>query len=222
MHLVRLLASQRRVQNIKHPLLDGCAKYSVDELEEMVGGDPEALILALRSLVRNLVGRYCCHWPCTRRFEDDMVGEAMMAVVKLVGNTVYIEESDRDIMYLASSHVRRAIERMLNDMQSNAAPSFTVQEGLARNGKDPIFLSTARDLEPEDASTDSQESLFDTLEVIAKLRLDYELANKVMDPANWHLNDTELAAKIGSPRISVQKCRQRLLTQYKEAVGETS
>jgi hypothetical protein len=151
-----------------------------------------------------------------------MVSEGMMAVVKLVNNTLYIEESDRDIMYLASLHVRRAIEHMLNEMQSNAAPSFTTQENLVISGKPPIFLATARDLEPEDAATTSQESLYDILEVIAKLRLDYELANKVMDPSNWHLNDYELADKLGSPRISIQKCRQRLLTQYKETIGETS
>jgi hypothetical protein len=219
MHLVRLMAQQQGVYNVRNPLLDGCTVYKLEELEAMTGGPPEDLIMALRSLLRNIVGRYCRHWPCKRRFESDMVSEGMMAIVKLANSTVYIEDHERDIMYLASLHVRRAIERMINEMQSNAAPSFCTQEKRAREGEAPIYLSAEKELEDDDASLDSQECLYDILEVVAMLRLDYELATKVMDPSNWGLNDYELADKIGSTRSLVMHCRLRLLEQYKELMA---
>lgn len=224
MHLVRLLASQRKVQNIKHPVLDGCKTYNLSELEEMAarrigGADPEELVLGLRSLVRNIVGRYCYHWPSTRRFKDDMISVAMEAVVTLV-NRMVNNPPPRDIMYTASLHVRRAIERMLNKLQSNAAPSFTTQETLIRDGKLPVYLTTDREVEPDDKSVDNQEKLFDALEVVAKLRLDCELEAQIMDPDNWHLNDVELAAKLGVERRRVLRRRKKLLKQYQKMLGD--
>lgn len=224
MHLIRLLASQRLVQNIKHPILDGCVIYDLDELDAMVSrkmvtGDGTELIMGLRSLLRNLIGRYCYHYPAARRFKDEMVSVGILTIVKLV-NSIGSVRLNRDIMYTTSLHVRRAIERMLNELQSNAAPSFTTQETLIREGKNPIFLVTDRETEADDKVIDSQENLYDILEVIANLRLDCELAIQIMDPNNWHLNDNELANKLGIERRRVSRCRKKLLNQCLLSMGE--
>jgi DNA-directed RNA polymerase specialized sigma subunit len=224
MHLVRLTASQKRVKKITHPLLKDCKSYSLEELEEMVarkvnGGPPDELVMALRSIVRYLVGRYCWHWPSTRPYIDDMVSEGMLAIVKLV-RELGKQPLKRDIMYMASLRARKSIERMLNAVQSNAAPSFTTQETLIREGKKPVYLATARDVEDDDKFVDKQENLFDILESIAALRLDCQLATQVMDPDNWHMNDVELADKLGVDRLRVFRCRTKLLEQYRSFTGD--
>jgi len=227
MTLIQLIPTQTACMSFDHPAYEGCRKYGLADLDMLAearfaGAEPEQLILALRSISRYIVGRFLYHWPISRRFRDEMVGEAMLALTILVNNLTREELESRPVAQVAAIRVRHRIEVMLNSMQSVSAPSIRTQENRQSAGLDPIYLRIERNPLPEDkAAPDSETTKHDVLEAVAKLRTDCDISVAILDPINWGLTDTELAEKLGIYRMRVTRRRENLLFQYRELIGET-
>lgn len=226
MNLIRLSATQRRVKKFEHPVFKGAVTYTKEDLNALVeerlsGGPDEPLILALRSTVRYLIGRYLWSWPSSRRFLDEMVGDGMMAITMLVNGLTREILMGTHIQKLTSSRVRTRIEEGLNELQSLSAPCTRVQRRLIEGGEPPSYLVSEREPEHEDKSDpDSDLDRYEMMEALGHLRAECSMASQILDPDNWGLTDQELADKLGTHRITILRRRRRLLSQYHILIGE--
>lgn len=147
--IIHLTARQKNRLPFAHPLLDNRdAELTADEMEPLVArhltGDrsaTEALILGNLVLVKWLVGRYLFHWPESRRFEDDICSEGIMAV------TAGIQEIDGPvgagtIRAILVVKIKSAIEEYLNDFRSPVHASLSTNYRRVRQGRDPEYQYT--------------------------------------------------------------------------------
>lgn len=227
MTYVRLSSKQLRVKKFNHPMFNGVKSFTAEELDDLkeallLGGPSNTLIMALRSQVRWTIGRYLWHWPITRPFLDEMVGEGMLAVVMMCkGLTRDMFPEGMTIQKLGSSRIRGRIERMINDLQSISAPGLRTQAERVERGEEPVYLEASREPLHEDKEANYREvEKFDMLESLEKLREDCSMASAILDPDNWGLSDEELAGKLGLGRSHITKRRNVLLKQYLAMMGE--
>jgi len=226
MNLIRLTAWQRSVKLFKHPMFEGTEILDADTLEALVGqrhekGGEDTLILALRSTVRYLVGRYLWHWPASRPFLDEMVCEGMLAVTLMVRELEPEMLEDSNIQKLTSSRVCWRIENMLNKSQGVASASLWTQRERVEDGIDPIYLISEREPIHEDKATASDEhEKLEMLDTVHHIRDECSIACVILDPKNWGLTDDELSARIGVTRTTVMRRRSALLTEFLERIGE--
>jgi len=227
MNLIRLCANQRRVKQFEHPAFKDVKPVSQEALADLVearldGGPTEPLILALRSTARYLIGRYMWHYPSCRRFLDEMVGEAMLAVTMLVSHLERDMLIDSNIQKLASSRIRGRIEECLNELQGVAAPCLRTQLGRLADGLKPDYLVSEREPKHEDKENpDAEEEKSDMLDALEVLRGECEMAALILDPDNWGLDDKELAEKLGCTYQYANRCRRNLLSQFLKLTGES-
>ena len=228
MNLISLTASQQRCKIFEHPMFGSCVQsVSEDTLHELVverieeDADPEELILALRSCARYLIGRYLWHWPVSRAYLDEMVGEAMLAVTMLVNRLSWERLNDRPILKVASQHICDRVEEMLNKMVCMGSPCVRVQKRRAAEGELPSYIKVEREpLHGDRACPQNEEEKFDMLDAIAILREECDIASRILDPDNWGLSHTELGEKLGLARTTVARRRIRLFQQYQTMIGE--
>ena len=212
-------SKQAKPSRVQHPLLDGAISYTVDELEPIVarrlsGGGADELIIALRSCIRYLVGRYVSDWPVTRPMVDDMVSEGFVAVVRLVRDLKAEDLEEKHILKLASSKIRGRIERYVNVARGIALPSKSQQERCLAEGVELGGLSVDDPTEPIDNSLNQAEvDIRDTLEA---LNLQCELSRALMDPSSWTMSNKQLASKFNVSEGTVTRVKQGLDKQYRE------
>jgi len=142
MNIIRLSAGQKRRLKVDHPLLDGAKKVSdddvLDAMTRFVEGDDSArdeLIMGQMIVVKNIVGRYLANWTETLRFEEDMVSEAMVAVIETV-DALRSDETEDNFHGRVRMNIRTRIEVMLNDSRSMFAPHRKTNFQRLSDGKE--------------------------------------------------------------------------------------
>jgi len=142
MNIIRLSAGQKRRLKVEHPLLDGAKKVSdadvLDSMTRFVEGDQSArdeLIMSQMITVKNIVGRFLANWTETRRFEEDMVSEGVMAVIQTVDALLTDEVTD-NFHGKIQTNIRTGIEVMLNDSRSMFAPHRKTNFARLAEGRD--------------------------------------------------------------------------------------
>ncbi|OGN96969.1 MAG: hypothetical protein A2Z77_00535 [Chloroflexi bacterium RBG_13_51_36] len=227
MNLIRLGKNQLRSKKYEHPAFEGVRIFSQEELAALVEkrlmtGDKEPLILALRSTARFLIGCYLWHYPAARRFLDEMVGEALLAITKLVHVLNRDMLVDTGIQKIAAWRICARIDTVLNLLQSISAPSVSTQRKYIKSLGWPIYIVSVREPCHDDKQCpDAEVGKFDMLDALDVLRDDCEMAARILEPDNWGLDDAELAESLGCTREYAGRCRRNLLLQFLKLVGES-
>ena len=124
MNIIHLTDGQRRCVKINHPLLDHVVKMSEQELQDALSSYQDGsevardqLIMGHLYCVKNIVGRFLAHWPESKRFEEDMVSEGLIAVTDVV-NIFGLKDSSIEFQKKIWGKIQDRIENMLNDSRS--------------------------------------------------------------------------------------------------------
>lgn len=220
MNLVSLRPSHTKALVFSHPLLDDAPVYSEEELDFMAYASKlhpnseelrEQLTMALRSCLRNLVGRYLYNWPVSRRFEDDMVSEGFSVICEFVLDL----PSEWGILKIVSRRIQDRINVFLNDNQSAAAPSLRQQKYLKRDGKDPIYTNATGEL-PEEAEPEEtgDEWIRDFLDALNQIQPKDKIDAALLDSFKWGMKYQELADELGVGVGTIHRRRRRLYAQF--------
>lgn len=228
MNYIHLKHYHTRVKNFDHPLLDDVTKsYDSDKLDDLAwqvveGGDPEELVMALRSCLKLLVGRFLGNWPESAPYVDDMVSEGLCEIVRLCNDIPEDLLATKSIIRIVGNRAQFGIEKMLNKAQSLATVSHPTQWKRIAQGKEPFFIQGVSDSllsTPEDETAHhpvefGDENIRDVLEVISMLKPVDEIDKKILDPLYWGMPDSELSDEVGISRQAIRKRKLRLYSQY--------
>jgi len=234
MYFIHLKHYHAACVHFNHPLLDGCIKFTEDELNKLAeyvltGGDPDELILALRYRLSILVGRYLANWPVSRPFVDDMVSEGFTSITKLCRNIPEDLFAEQSLPFIMQSVCTRDIERMLNAMRALSAPSSDTQFRRIKKNEDPVYLMSAGQLasdeeaeemadytEDQQPRTASDISIRDIFDAVCKIETSDELDEFLLDEENWGRQNVELAAEVGLTPAAIRYRREKLYTKFLE------
>jgi len=229
MNYIHLKHYHTKVQNFDHPLLDDVLKsYDRGKLDTLAwqvvddGANPEELVMALRSCLKLLVGRFIGNWPESNSYVDDMVSEGLSEIVRLCNDIPEDLLAKKSIFKIADSRAQYGIEKMLNSSRSLASASPRTQTKRIGRNEDPLYVQSVSDTllsTPEDESAfhpieNGDEKIRDILEVIKMLEPADEIDEKILDPLYWNMSDAELADKVGRSRQAIRKRKLRLYNQF--------
>jgi hypothetical protein len=208
--------------------------YTEDELNKLAehvlsGGDPDELVIALRSRLSALVGMYVANWPDCLPFVDDMVSEGFLALTKLCNNIPEELFAKKSFSHIAISRAECQIERMLNAARSLSAPSAFTQLNRIKNGDAPIYLMAAKQLSndndvedwvdypetdhPEELGDENARDIFD---VVCKIETEDEVDEYLLDDTNWGKTNVQLAEELGVTPPAVRYRREKLYKKFLE------
>jgi|GEM_PF-2755303 len=228
MNYIHLKHYHTNVMNFEHPMLDDVVEsYDSDKLDALAwkvvdGADPEELVLALRSCLKLLVGRFLGNWPESEPYVDDMVSEGFAEIVRLCNDIPEDLLAEKSIFKIADSRAQYGIEKMLNSLRPLAAASARTQTKRIGRNEDPIYVQGVSDTlltTPEDETAfhpveSGDEKIRDVLEVIGMMRPADEIDKKILNPLYWNMSDSELANEVGVSRQAIRKRKYRLYNQY--------
>ncbi len=228
MNYIHLKHYHTKVQNFDHPLLDDVIKsYNRGKLNTLAwqvveGEDPEELVMALRSCLKLLVGRFLGNWPESAPYVDDMVSEGLSEIVRLCNDIPEDLLAKKSIFKIADSRAQYGIEKMLNNSRSLSSASPRTQMTRIGRGEDPLYVQSVSDTllsTPEDETAfhpveDGDEKIREILEVIRMLKPADEIDEKILDPLYWDMSDAELAMKSGISPQAIRKRKLRLHNQF--------
>ena len=228
MNYIHLKHYHTKVQNFDHPLLDDVTKsYDSDKLDDLAwqvveGGDPEELVLALRSCLKLLVGRFLGNWPESAPYVDDMVSEGLSEIVRLCSDIPKDLLATKSIFKITVSRAQYGIEKMLDSLRSlsSASPRTRLKrivqggESVCVQSVSDSLLSTPEDETDHHPIESGDEKIRDVLEVIGMLKPADEIDEKILDPLYWDMSDAELAANVGVSPQAIRKRKLRLYTQF--------
>jgi hypothetical protein len=228
MNYIHLKHYHTKVQNFKHPLLDDVTEsYDCEKLDTLawkvvVGEDPEELVMALRSCLKLLVGRFLANWPESRPYVDDMVSEGLSEIVRLCNDIPQDLLAKKSIFKIADSRAQYGIEKMLNSLRALAAASARTQTWKIGRDEDPLYvqgvsatlLATSEDETAYHPSEDGDEKLRDILEVIEMLKPADEIDERILNPLYWNMSDSELSGRVGLSPQAIRKRKLCLYTQF--------
>jgi hypothetical protein len=137
MNIIRLTKGQKNCSKVEHPLLDMSQPMTEEDLAE--AKDRDSIILGHLYFVKIIVGRFLANWPETRRFEEDMVSEGVLALTKYADDTWKSGSVPSDFQPTCWTKIRVAIEDMLNRDRSTSAPSRREQWREIEEGREPIY-----------------------------------------------------------------------------------
>jgi hypothetical protein len=228
MNYIHLKHYHTKVQNFDHPLLDDVTKsYDSDKLDTLAwevveGGDPEELVMALRSCLKLLVGRFLGNWPESTPYVDDMVSEGLSEIVWLCNDIPEDLLAEKSIFKIADSRAQRGIEQMLNSLRALSSASPRTQMTRFNRRENPLYvqsisttlLHSSEDEMAHHPIEDGDEKIRDILEVVGMLRPADEIDEKILDPLYWDMPDAELAGIVGRCKQAIRKRKLRLYTQF--------
>jgi hypothetical protein len=228
MNYIHLKHYHTKVQNFDHPLLDDVTKsYDRGKLDDLAwqvveGGDPQQLVLALRSCLKLLVGRFLGNWPESAPYVDDMVSEGLAEIVRLCNDIPEDSLATKSIFMLTVSRAQFGIEKMLSKLRSLATADPKTQWKRIAQGKEPIYIQGVSDsflATPEDETANhpvefGDEDIRDVLEALSMLKPADEIDEKILDPLYWDMSDAELSDKVGISRQAIRKRKLRLYNQF--------
>jgi hypothetical protein len=229
MSLICLKHYHKEAMKVDHPLLNDAKVYSEKEIEllgAVVLQDPlEAprLILALRSCLRHMVGRYLANWLESRPYEEDMVAEGLLEITAFVDALSLDLLAGRAILKVASQRIQDKIEIMLN-ARHLAAPSKMQQFNRLRAGDDPLYLKAelyiacddmldGEVMHPEETGDEWKR---DFIEALDQLKAADEIDEAILDKYNWGRTEQEIADELGVNRLLIHRRKKRLYQQFLE------
>jgi len=221
-NIISLTSFHTKQASFNHPLLDGAPTYTEQEvasLAAVVLGEPgfrDALVLALRSCLRNIVGRFLFYWPDTIEHKDDMVSVGFETLIKFANNPC-----TDDVLKSASRAIQDAIKLYLNDYRALVSASLRQQWYLATRGESPVYMegfsgeeeSIPEDSHPPDAG---DETLRDVLDALAQIIPKDEIDIYLMDELNWGKGYQQLADELGIGVATVHRRKMGLYEKYIE------
>jgi len=213
--LIKLSPAQNKVKAVKHDLLNDAVPFTEDELRDLLEKEQrQELMMALRSCLRHVCGRFLAHYPDCEPFMNDMVSEGMLAIVELSSNITLDLLANRTILDVAFTRIRDAIERYLNKAQG-AFASLTQQQTLLSETGEPHYpVNTggyAEESEPVDEDDVFKRDVYDALESIeAKDRIDAT----ILCPVYWDVNDQNLADLLGVSRGLICQRKKALFREF--------
>jgi len=180
------------------------------------------LVLALRSCLKLLVGRFLGNWPESAPFVDDMVSEGLSEIVRLCNDIPEDLLSEKSIFKITVSRAQYGIEKMLNSSRSLSSASPRTQLRRIARGGEPVCVQGVSDSllsTPEDETAYhpvefGDEKIRDVLEVINMLKPADGIDEKILDPLYWDMSDAELAAQVGFSPQAIRKRKLRLYNQF--------
>jgi len=141
MKIIRLAKCQTMTARVCNPIFDQLKKIDDDENERLVTEfyrkqTPELrqeIFLSNLHLVRHTVGRYICHWPETKRWEDDIVSVGLMALLEKIDG---LEKRRLDhFRAWVVPHIKWRIEEYLNNNRTSVAASLSTNLRRMKQGE---------------------------------------------------------------------------------------
>lgn len=140
MNIIKLTKGQKSLMKVEHPLLDGTKPMTDEELIDAWGAkDRDAMIMGHMFFIKIIVGRFLANWPETRRFEEDMISEGLLAVTQAVNDVMDNYRLESNFQSVVWTKIRVAIEKMINRDRSLFAPSNRQQWDLLRETGEPDY-----------------------------------------------------------------------------------
>jgi len=222
--------------NVEHPLLDDAEAHTEEELHAMAvlaadwqekdTSDPldsalraaarVNLILALRSCLRNNVGRYMYYWKDARRFKDEMISEGLLALTLLMNDLTHDFLSDRNILTIASRRIQYSIEEFLNNNLAASSPGMSKQRSLLREGNEPLYhvgndiADVPESFQPAEVGDEWKRDALQILNGLAEDSID----EAILDRYNWGRTHQELAEELGVSISTINRHKAKLLERY--------
>lgn len=196
-------------------MLDSAKVYSEEDLKEIAKSEgKEQLALALHSCVRNLVGRYLCQWPQTKRFEDEMVSEGFLAISEVLSKFSLDSLIEYGILKLVSRYIREKVQVYLNNNRGLTAPSYTQQKNIKRGGGEPIYVESTNNTTYSEPFEQGDVWKRDFLDTIKQLEVKDQLDAILLDESSWGKSHKELAKELGVSSCTIYRRRQRLYKRW--------
>lgn len=229
---ISITPSQRKVKKFRHPFLDGSESHTKEQLEaiasEVLAGrkDKDSLLMALRSCLRNLVGRYLYYFPESRRFEDEMVSEGILAIVSILDTLNESMLEGKGIFHLAASRINGAIKKFLNKNRAFTAPSLRYQYKLP----EPVYVKsisihgvnlkdeTNDNIHPKD---DGDEWKRDFIEILDCMKESDHIDKAILLKTNWGATNKELAKELNVSPETVRTRRHKLYEKFLDLMRAT-
>ena len=222
--LIRLKHYHTATQKVQHPSLDDAKVYSEDELQVVLQNvlngcvEHQELTLALRSALRNMIGRYKANWPSTTPFLDDMVSEGLLALSRLSSEISLDSLAGRGILKVASQRMQDQIETYLNSNQAVAAASLAKQKRTVSDGLDPLYCTSSTEKIPESShpTDEGDEWKRDILDTINSIKVSDNVGVAILARENWGRSCQELADDLGVQKCTISRHKAQLYSKFLE------
>lgn len=219
-YIISLRPNHVKQMQVQHVLLDDAKTYTPKEIYLLAAAAKEddtlrkSLAIALRSCLRNVVGRYLYYWPVSRPHADDMVSEGFCVISDFILDI----DVSHDILKVVSRRIQDRINNYLNKMQGLASPSLRQQKYLKSQGSDPIHMLASlneydEDLHPQDGGDEWKR---DALDAIAHIEPEDELDRELLSRFNWGRGYQELADELGVGVGTIHRRKARLYKKFQE------
>jgi len=160
--LIRLTSKQKNSVPVHFSLGEKLGPSELLPLiKQHLGGDHDAttrLVLGNSYLAAMLVGRYLYYWPQTKRFLDDMLGEALLAIAEHV-NQIDEPEEHQWLVHRLIVAIKYAIENFLNRNQAIVRASFSTNKRRSAKGE-PLEYARSRPIFESDGFTTDDFEVF--------------------------------------------------------------
>lgn len=222
--LIRLKHYHTTTQKVQHPSLDDAKVYSEEELQVVLQNvlngcvEHQELTLALRSALRNMIGRYKANWPCTIPFLDDMISEGFLALSRLSSEISLDFLAGRGILKVASQRMQDQIETYLNSNQAVAAAGMTKQKQTISEGFDPLYCTSSTEKIPETAhpTDEGDEWKRDIMDTINSMEVSDDIGVAILARENWGRSYQDLADDLGVGVSTIYRRKSQLYSKFLE------
>ena len=142
--MIRLSPAQTRTRWFKHGYSEmAITDVSKTEMEKMVlvyreTGDPchrQQCVGASIPVIEQMVGRFLFHYPCSRKYKDDLMSEGVLMAFKLI-DELQLDKLNNFKAVLANS-LRRRIEEYLNEMENIIHAPLSTNYSRLADGREP-------------------------------------------------------------------------------------
>jgi len=223
--LIRLKHYHTATQKVQHPSLDNAKVYSEDELQVVLQNvlngcvEHQELTLALRSALRNMIGRYKANWPRTTPFLDDMVSEGLLALSRLSSSAISLDFlAGRGILKVASQRMQDQIETYLNSNQAVAAAGMTKQKQTVSDGLNPLYCTSSTEKIPEAShpTDEGDEWKRDIMDTINIMKVSDDIGVAILARENWGRSYQELADDLDVGVGTIHRRKAQLYSKFLE------
>jgi hypothetical protein len=213
--LITLRKCHTKCISIRSPVLDGANPVPPEEIERLMSiyikdrstANRDAVVMAFRSIIRHVVGRYIANWPSISSMKDDLVSIGFETL--LLGLPTI--ESEVDVCGIMTNRMVSRMSVYINKFKTAASPSKKKQQHDYKDGREPVIAVDIDSVDTSNYTVDSEESHIDFIEALDDLEVKDKIDEALLDPENWNKTDTDFAAEYGISRPAVWARKQRLL-----------
>jgi hypothetical protein len=220
MVILKLLPHNRKYRRPKSEMLANL-KCTPDSAKEALTryiagtGTRDDAIFECLGLLQYQVGRFLGKWPFLSAYEDDMVSEGMVAVIRAID--ALTEKHTEPVGYVTNRIIRK-IARHLNSLLSATGTSEDTQYKLLRENSPCVPSTEAHDIDTAKDTDTCGEELVQLIEIIRAACND-DLDRFIVNPNNSSMSDHELAKMFGVHRNTIVNRRAALLKRVEEKLN---